>query len=54
MKDLTLGIVVWMRNAVADREEGQWPGGTLGLILTLLLIACALVFLWINIDVNKR
>lgn len=56
MKNLTLGIVAWMQNAVARGEEGDvtWPGGLLGAILVVLLILCAIVFLWINIDINKR
>ena len=35
-------------------EDGQWPGGTLGLIAIILVILCALVFLIINVDVDVK
>lgn len=32
----------------------NWPNGTLGLILILLLIACCVVFLWANINIEVK
>ncbi len=52
MNNLILNLM-----AKIQSEKGQFNlggGGILGLVLVILLILCAVVFLWINIDVNEK
>ena len=51
-----LSLFVRVQNWLHD-EEGDFSiggGGTLGLIAIVLIIICAVVWLWINIDVNEK
>ena len=52
MLSLYVRFTNWIQEERGDFDLGGH--GILGLILVLLLIACALVFLWVNIDINEK
>lgn len=54
-----IAMFSFIQNFVArahDDERGDFTiggGGILGIIAIVLIILCAIVYLWINIDINE-